>query len=102
MQGHTKIVGDIAFQPGSAVELVSVGDDSAIMFWDTRSGTQPVLKVEDAHQGQEIGCTDWSSQDLNMVATGLGLFCCCILAKVFPPNFLLFSQGIGLASSQVC
>ena len=70
MQGHSEIVGDIAFLPGSSAELASVGDDSYLLFWDTRSGTSPMLKVEDAHKDQEIQCMDWSSQDTNMLATG--------------------------------
>ena len=60
--------------PGSCDVLSSVGDDSALMFWDTRTGTEPIQKVEEAHKDQEIQCMDWSSQDLNMLATGLQPF----------------------------
>ena len=65
-------MGDIAFKPGSGEELASVGDDSALIFWDTRSGRQPTLKVDNAHKGQEISCMDWNAKDLNLLATGTG------------------------------
>lgn len=73
LQGHSQIVGDIAFMPGSSAELASVGDDSYLLFWDARIGTSPTLRVEYAHKEQEIQCMDWSSQNTNMLATGVVL-----------------------------
>jgi len=69
-QGHEQVVGDLVFRPATCHELASVGDDSALLFWDTRAGTSPSLKVAQAHGDQGIQCVDWSLQDPNFVATG--------------------------------
>ena len=69
-QGHEQVVGDLVFLPATCHELASVGDDSALLFWDTRAGTSPALKVAGAHGDQGIQCVDWSLQDPNYVATG--------------------------------
>jgi len=70
LQGHEQVVGDLVFRPATCHELASVGDDSALLFWDTRAGTSPSLKVAQAHGDQGIQCVDWSLQDPNFVATG--------------------------------
>ena len=69
-QGHEQVVGDLVFRPATCHELASVGDDSALLFWDTRAGTSPALRVAGAHGDQGIQCIDWSQQDPNFVATG--------------------------------
>lgn len=70
LKGHEQIVGDLVFRPGTSHELASVGDDSALIFWDSRAGTTPSLKVVKAHGDQGIQCVDWSLQDPNLIATG--------------------------------
>ena len=73
LQGHKNTIGDITFQPKSATELGSVGDDCALLFWDTRVGASPVTKVESAHKKAELRCIDWSSQEIDLIATGRDL-----------------------------
>jgi histone-binding protein RBBP4 len=46
--GHSDTVEDIAFHPTSDQQLCSVGDDSALCFWDARTGTSPVIKARPA------------------------------------------------------
>ena len=85
VQGHSNTVEDVVFQPGSAAELASVADDSALLLWDTRSGTAPVLRVADAHGTGEGGpldlhVVDWNPLRPELLATGgshmmLGLYC---------------------------
>lgn len=63
------------FQPGSAAELASVADDSALLLWDTRSGTGPVLRVADAHGTGDAGpldlhVVDWNPLRPELLATG--------------------------------
>eukprot|EP00959_Pyramimonas_sp_CCMP1952_P010464 219222-Pyramimonas_sp.AAC.1 len=45
-QGHKDTVEDVAFNPFTEMELCSVGDDKTLLFWDSRAGTAPVLKVK--------------------------------------------------------
>ena len=59
------------FQPGSAAELASVGDDYALLLWDTRAGPGPITRIPEAHKQQDVQCVDWSAQDTNMIATGV-------------------------------
>ena len=59
------------FQPGSAAELASVGDDYALLLWDTRAGPGPSTRIPEAHKQQDVQCVDWSAQDTNMIATGV-------------------------------
>ena len=57
--------------PGSAVELASVGDDSALLFWDTRDAQSPAARVPDAHgPALDLHCVDWSAMQQHLVATG--------------------------------
>ena len=68
--GHSATVEDVCFCPGSATELASVGDDSALLLWDTRSGAAPVLSVSDAHGAIDVHCVDWSGLRPECVVTG--------------------------------
>ena len=53
-----------------ACELVSVGVDRYILFWDVRSGSnKPVNKALQAHF-DDINTVDWCKQDPNYIATG--------------------------------
>ena len=75
VQGHSNTVEDVVFQPGSAAELASVADDSALLLWDTRSGTAPVLRVADAHGTGDGGpldlhVVDWNPLRPELLATG--------------------------------
>lgn len=70
-QGHSDTVEDVVFQPGSSAELASVADDSNLLFWDTRSGIAPVLKMAEAHGQSDLHVVDWSSLRPELVATGM-------------------------------
>ena len=70
-QGHSDTVEDVVFQPGSSAELASVADDSSLLFWDTRSGIAPVLRMAEAHGQSDLHVVDWSSLRPELVATGM-------------------------------
>ncbi len=70
-QGHSDTVEDVVFQPGSSAELASVADDSNLLFWDTRSGIAPVLKMAEAHGQSDLHVVDWSALRPELVATGM-------------------------------
>ena len=61
----------MVFQPGSSTELASVADDSSLLFWDTRSGVAPVLRMGQAHGESDLHVVDWSALRPELVATGL-------------------------------
>ncbi|KAL0441409.1 UNVERIFIED_CONTAM: WD-40 repeat-containing protein MSI4 [Sesamum radiatum] len=65
-QGHEDDVEDVQFNPSSAREFCSVGDDSCLILWDARTGYSPVLKAHSA----DIHCVDWNPIDLNLILTG--------------------------------
>ncbi|XP_030465273.1 WD-40 repeat-containing protein MSI4 [Syzygium oleosum] len=67
--GHEDTVEDVAFCPSTAQEFCSVGDDSCLILWDARVGTNPVAKVEKAHDG-DLHCVDWNPHDNNLILTG--------------------------------
>ncbi|XAR49944.1 hypothetical protein NMG60_11004130 [Bertholletia excelsa] len=68
-QGHADTVEDVQFCPSSAQEFCSVGDDSCLILWDARTGSNPVLKVEKAHEA-DLHCVDWNPHDVNLILTG--------------------------------
>ncbi|KAJ9551169.1 hypothetical protein OSB04_015214 [Centaurea solstitialis] len=89
-QGHTDTVEDVQFCPTSCIiividtfymvfkflfvdkasqEFCSVGDDSCLILWDARVGTDPIMKVEKAHNA-DVHCVDWSPHDENYILTG--------------------------------
>lgn len=70
LQGHSDTVEDVVFQPGSSAELASVADDTNLLFWDTRSGIAPVLRMAQAHGSSDLHVVDWSSLRPELVATG--------------------------------
>lgn len=81
-QGHSDTVEDVVFQPGSSTELASVADDSSLLFWDTRSGVAPVLRMGQAHGESDLHVVDWSALRPELVATGHSLqwhMRCCII-----------------------
>ncbi|KAL3829984.1 hypothetical protein ACJIZ3_018786 [Penstemon smallii] len=43
-QGHTDTVEDVQFCPSSSQQFCSVGDDSCLILWDARIGSNPVVK----------------------------------------------------------
>ena len=59
------------WQPRSAAELASVGDDYKLLFWDIRAGTSPATSLENAHGEQDLHCVDWSSLQLELLVTGM-------------------------------
>ena len=86
LQGHTNVVEDLVWQPGSAAELASVGDDYKLLFWDTRAGTTPAASLEDAHGKKDLHCVDWSSLQLELLVTGKlgqGRHACSPVATVY-------------------
>eukprot|EP00195_Chlamydomonas_chlamydogama_P006777 CAMPEP_0202905910 /NCGR_PEP_ID=MMETSP1392-20130828/36561_1 /ASSEMBLY_ACC=CAM_ASM_000868 /TAXON_ID=225041 /ORGANISM="Chlamydomonas chlamydogama, Strain SAG 11-48b" /LENGTH=458 /DNA_ID=CAMNT_0049594215 /DNA_START=185 /DNA_END=1558 /DNA_ORIENTATION=+ len=71
LRGHDATIEDVVFKPGSSEQLASVGDDHAMIFWDTRQGDGPATTIKDAHgKGLDIQCVDWDVQTGYMVATG--------------------------------
>ncbi|CAK9191004.1 unnamed protein product, partial [Sphagnum troendelagicum] len=68
-KGHSDTVEDVQFRPSSMQEFCSVGDDSCLVFWDARSGHEPTLKVEKAHDA-DLHCVDWNAHDENLLLTG--------------------------------
>uniref|UniRef100_A0A803NY41 Histone-binding protein RBBP4-like N-terminal domain-containing protein n=1 Tax=Cannabis sativa TaxID=3483 RepID=A0A803NY41_CANSA len=67
--GHDDTVEDVQFCPSSAQEFCSVGDDSCLILWDSRSGSSPAVKVEKAHDA-DLHCVDWNRHDVNLILTG--------------------------------
>mmetsp|Transcript_32664 Transcript_32664/g.45343 ORF Transcript_32664/g.45343 Transcript_32664/m.45343 type:complete len:628 (+) Transcript_32664:100-1983(+) len=67
--GHKNTIEDVKFNPASEFELCSVGDDKALLFWDSRAGSDPVMKVLKAHSG-DLHCVDWSPFEENQILTG--------------------------------
>ncbi|KMZ68114.1 WD-40 repeat-containing protein MSI4 [Zostera marina] len=67
--GHENTVEDVQFSPSSAQEFCSVGDDSCLILWDARVGTNPAVKVTKAHDA-DIHCVDWNPHDENLILTG--------------------------------
>ncbi len=68
-KGHDNTVEAVTFHPTSSDELVSVGDDQRMCFWDARGGSAPALAVDNAH-GSDVHCVSWNSHDDNLLATG--------------------------------
>ncbi|WOH11269.1 hypothetical protein DCAR_0830750 [Daucus carota subsp. sativus] len=68
-KGHEDTVEDVQFCPSSAQEFCSVGDDSCLILWDARTGSNPVIKVEKAHNA-DVHCVDWNPLDINLILTG--------------------------------
>lgn len=71
LQGHSGNIEDLAFKNDtSTCELVSVGIDRYILFWDVRAGSsKPVNRALQAHS-DDINTVDWCKQDPCYVATG--------------------------------
>ncbi|KAJ6742794.1 WD40 REPEAT FAMILY [Salix viminalis] len=88
-QGHEDTVEDVAFCPSSAQEFCSVGDDSCLILWDARGGTNPAIKVEKAHNA-DLHCVDWNPHDDNLILTGSADTSVCMFDR---RN--LTSNGVG-------
>lgn len=88
-QGHTDTVEDVQFCPSSSQQFCSVGDDSCLILWDARIGTDPVVKVEKAHNA-DLHCVDWNSHDENYILTGSADHTVCMYDRRS-----LTSNGIG-------
>lgn len=69
-QGHTDTVEDVAWRPDSAAELASVGDDHALLLWDTRAAEPLAARVTQAHGPHDLHCVDWSGLSPHLLATG--------------------------------
>ncbi|KAJ6698882.1 WD40 REPEAT FAMILY [Salix purpurea] len=88
-RGHEDTVEDVAFCPSSAQEFCSVGDDSCLILWDARGGTNPAIKVEKAHNA-DLHCVDWNPHDDNLILTGSADTSVCMFDR---RN--LTSNGVG-------
>ena len=67
---HKDTVEDVSFHPADDLQLCSVGDDGALVFWDgRRNGTNPAHSVSKAHD-DDVHCVDWSVLDEHLVVTG--------------------------------
>ncbi|KAK2987545.1 hypothetical protein RJ640_021599, partial [Escallonia rubra] len=89
-QGHDDTVEDVQFSPTSAQEFCSVGDDSCLILWDARTGSNPVVKVERAHNA-DVHCVDWNPHDENLILTGSADHSVCMFDRR-----KLTSGGMGL------
>ena len=71
LSGHSGNIEDLAFKYDStSCELVSVGIDRYILFWDIRTGSnKPVARALQAHY-DDINTVDWCKLDQNYIATG--------------------------------
>ena len=67
--GHSGNIEDLVFRQDSISELVSVGIDRYILFWDIRATNKPVNKALQVHF-DDINTVDWSRIDPNYIATG--------------------------------
>ena len=57
--GHSGNIEDLVFRYDTPNELVSVGIDRYVLFWDIRSGNKPVNKALQVHF-DDINSVDWS------------------------------------------
>lgn len=69
LHGHEKSLEDVAFKPGNAHMLCSVGVDRKVLVWDLRSGQQPVITLREVHSS-DINTVDWSKHDEWLLSTG--------------------------------
>jgi len=69
--GHLGNIEDLTFKyDSSSCELVSVGIDRYILFWDIRTNSnKPVAKALQAHF-DDINTVDWCKLDQSYIATG--------------------------------
>ena len=67
--GHKDVVSDVSFCSGSKEIFCSVADDKCLFIWDSRTGAEPVTKVEHAH-ANDILSVDWCAMDTNYLCTG--------------------------------
>eukprot|EP01132_Coremiostelium_polycephalum_P003268 gene3268-4092_t len=67
-KGHQSIVEDVQWHYIHESYFGSVGDDKHLLIWDTRSGTNPIKKVE-AHSC-EVNCLSFNPFSEFLVATG--------------------------------
>ena len=78
--GHSAAVEDVCFKPESSDLLASVGDDGALLLWDSRigggkeggSGIRPAASVRAAHgpDAPDVQCVDWSRFEQGAGAPG--------------------------------
>jgi histone-binding protein RBBP4 len=68
LSGHEDVIEDVCWQPGSAEQLASVGDDQKLLLWDLRTN-KPSHVVNKAHGATDLHCVDWCALDSNMLAT---------------------------------
>ncbi|KAK9855790.1 hypothetical protein WJX84_011228 [Apatococcus fuscideae] len=69
LEGHADTVEDVVWLKGSEHELASVGDDYAVILWDTRAAG-PATKIDGAHGEKDLHCVDWNPLNTDLLATG--------------------------------
>lgn len=72
LTGHRDTVEAVAFRPDDHTMLASVGDDSALLIWDTKAPSKaPVSDVQDAHkEGIDVHDISWSAVQKELLVTG--------------------------------
>jgi len=71
LTGHRDTVEGVVFCPGDHTKLASVGDDGALLLWDTNAPSQaPVSNVQNAHkQGIDVHDVSWSALQRELLVT---------------------------------
>ncbi|KAK9843200.1 hypothetical protein WJX74_008572 [Apatococcus lobatus] len=69
LEGHADTVEDVVWLKGSEHELASVGDDYAVIVWDSRM-PGPATKIAGAHGKEDLHCVDWNPLNPDLLATG--------------------------------
>ncbi|KAJ1522923.1 hypothetical protein ONE63_002062 [Megalurothrips usitatus] len=67
-EGHTQLVYDAVWSPGTPSMFASVAGDGMLHIWAEDIASAPSLSVH-AHDAEVLSC-DWSKYDHNIVATG--------------------------------
>ena len=69
-QGHADTVEDVVWLKGSEHELASVGDDYAVILWDTRTPGPAMLRLLARTAQEDLHCVDWNPLNPDLLATG--------------------------------
>ena len=69
-KGHTSVVEDVDWHKQHSYMFGSVGDDSQLLIWDTRSSTNaPTYSVKEAHKS-DVNCLSFNPFSEYLLATG--------------------------------
>lgn len=77
LHGHTGVIQDLSWRPGSDTELATCATDESIIMWDLRTGCGPAGRVARAHAYRssdarvtEITAIDWQGHGGHLIASG--------------------------------